>query len=269
MSRHGHRFYISELPPPGATLALPRETARQVARVLRLRPGDAVTLFSGDGFDVPATIERIQGESITVRLGQPVPGRPLPCPPITLVQSLLKHDHFELVVQKATELGVRRIVPLAAQRCVVAVKPEGVSRRLERWRRITIEASEQSGRASLPAIEPPRRLEEIEAVLGSYRAILLWEGAEAQPLAALELEPETPVLLLVGPEGGWTPGEVERLRAAGAELASLGPLILRSETAAIAGIAAIQALAARRGAVGVPTGEELQQARPVSSGERR
>jgi 16S rRNA (uracil1498-N3)-methyltransferase len=198
-----------------------------------------------------------------------VPGRPLPCPPITLVQSLLKHDHFELVVQKATELGVRRIVPLVAERCVVAVKPEGVSRRLERWRRIAIEASEQSGRASLPVIEPPRRLEEIEAELGSYRAILLWEGVEAPPLAALELEPETPVLLLVGPEGGWAPGEVEQLRAAGAELASLGPLILRSETAAIAGITAVQALAARRSAGCVPAAEEPRQAKPVSSGERQ
>ncbi len=269
MSRHGHRFYVPELAPPGARLALPRETARQVARVLRLRPGDAVTLFAGDGFDVPATIEEVRGEAVTVRLGQPVPGRPLPCPPITLVQSLLKHDHFELVVQKATELGVRRIVPLVAERCVVAVKPEGVSRRLERWRRIAIEASEQSGRASLPVIEPPRRLEEIEVELGSCRAILLWEGVEAQPLAALELEPETPVLLLVGPEGGWAPGEVERLRAAGAELASLGPLILRSETAAIAGVAAVQALAARRGAGYVPAAKEPRQARPVSSGERQ
>ncbi|MCM8748265.1 16S rRNA (uracil(1498)-N(3))-methyltransferase [Thermomicrobiaceae bacterium CFH 74404] len=269
MSRHGHRFYVAELPPPGAALALPRETARQVARVLRLRPGDAVTLFTGDGFDVPATIESMQGESITVRLGQPVPGRPLPCPPIALAQSLLKHDHFELVIQKATELGVQWIVPLLAQRCVVAVKPEAVSGRLDRWRRIAIEAAEQCGRASLPAIEPPRRLDEIEATIGSYRAILLWEGAEAQPLAALELEPETPVLLLVGPEGGWTPGEVERLRAAGAELASLGPLVLRSETAALAAIAQAQALATRHGPVAVPPAEEPRPARPVSSGERR
>lgn len=269
MSRHGHRFYIPDLPPPGATLALPRETARQVVRVLRLRPGDVITLFAGDDFDVPATIERMQGESVIVRLGQPVPGRPLPCPPITLVQSLLKHDHFELVVQKATELGVRRIVPLLAERCVVAVKPEAARGRLERWRRIAIEAAEQCGRASLPEIEPPRTLEEIEAAIGSHRAILLWEGVEAQPLAGLELEPEAPVLLLVGPEGGWAPGEVERLRAAGAEPVSLGPLILRSETAAIAGVAAVQARTARRGASCVPATEEPRQARLVSSGERQ
>lgn len=246
MSRHGHRFYVPELPPPGSMVPLPREAARQVARVLRLRPGDTIRLFTGDGFDVPATIERMQGESVTVRLGQPEPGRPLPCPPITLVQSLLKHDHFELVVEKATELGVRQIVPLVAQRCVVAVKPEAVRGRMARWRRIAIEAAEQCGRASLPALEPPRALEEIEAAIGSQRAILLWEGTEAQPLASLELEPEASVLLLVGPEGGWTPGEVEQLRAAGAELASLGPLILRSETAAIAGIAQVQVLAGRR-----------------------
>lgn len=256
MSRHGHRFFVPGLPPPGAVVPLPPPTARQVARVLRLRPNDTVTLFAGDGFDVPATIERVDGASVTVRLGQPVPGRPLPCPPVTLAQSLLKHDHFELVVQKATELGARRILPLVAQRSVSTVKPEAVLSRLERWRRIAIEAAEQSGRATIPAIEPPRTLEEIEAELRSYRAILLWEGAEAQPLAELELEPETPVLLLVGPEGGWAPGEVERLRAAGAAPVSLGPLILRSETAAVAGIAAIQALTARRDAGRVPAAEE-------------
>jgi len=249
MSRHGHRFYVPQALLPGTALALPEETARQISRVLRLRPGDWVTLFAGDGSEVPATIEVVRGNAVTVRLGQPIPGRRLPLPPITLAPSLLKQDRIELVVEKATELGVERIVPLVAQRCVVTVSPEAIRRRLERWRRVAIEAAEQCGRASLPVIEPPRTLPELIPELGSHQAVLLWEGAEAQPLAAVELTPEWPVLLLVGPEGGWTPDEVEHLRAAGAALASLGPLTLRSETAALAAIAQIQAVTTRREAV--------------------
>jgi 16S rRNA (uracil1498-N3)-methyltransferase len=248
MSRHGHRFYVPQPLPPGTALELPRETARQITRVLRLRRGDRVTLFAGDGSEVPATIEALRGDTVTVRLGRPVLGRVLPPPPITLAPSLLKHDRIELVVEKATELGVRRIVPLVAQRCVVAATSDVTGRRLERWRRIAIEAAEQCGRASLPVIEPPRTLPELVPELSSHRAILLWEGTAAWSLAALDLAPESPVLLLVGPEGGWTQGEVEQLQAAGAALASLGPLTLRSETAALAAIAQVQALVARQGA---------------------
>ncbi|MDI3339515.1 MAG: 16S rRNA (uracil(1498)-N(3))-methyltransferase [Sphaerobacter sp.] len=237
-----HRFYVPIPLVPGATVDLPEPQSHQIARVLRLGAGDMVVLFNGDGTEVPGTIRASRARCVTLELGAPRPGRPEPQPAVHLAHGLLKADRFDWVVQKATELGVARITPLATSRSVVSLPPDRAQQRRERWQRIAIEAAEQSGRVTVPVVAAPARLDELLPLMAHTPALLCWER-ESAPLRLAPLPPAGPLLVLVGPEGGFTRDEVDAAVAAGAHTVSLGPLILRSETAAVAALAGIYTLA--------------------------
>ena len=220
------RFYIEER-LAGGELQLPAQVARQVMTVLRMQPGERVVLFDGSGLEWVGELKRA-GNGVTVRLVEQRAGPPSPARRVRLCQALLKGERMEWVLQKGTELGVASFQPLLTERAV--------ARRTdvpERWRRIVTEAAEQCGRTELPALQPPVALQ--EALNGEGAHVFCWEGEREgslwRTLAAGGLEE---LSLYVGPEGGFSEGEAQLARTRGAAVVSLGPLILRAETAAVA-----------------------------------
>ena len=249
-----HRFYVDEpLPAAGVEVSLPPHVAHQAGTVLRLRSGDPVVLFDGSGGEWRGEIVSLHRGAGFARLLRHGPGLPEPRLRLTLCQAMIKADRFELVLQKGTEMGVAAFQPLLTKRVVGATGKGSPSQRAqerllktERWRRIVVEAAEQSGRTAVPDLREPRALRTVLAE--GAPTIVCWEqGTGAPPLrdAVARVLPETRrnadtvphVCILIGPEGGFTPDEVDVAVAAGAHTATLGPLILRSETAAIAAAA--------------------------------
>jgi 16S rRNA (uracil1498-N3)-methyltransferase len=226
----------------GLELGLPAQAGEHVARVLRLTAGSPITLFNGDGVDYPAVIQAVGKRDVTVRVeaAQPVDNEsPLP---LTLAQGVARGEKMDLIVQKATELGVARIVPLLTERSEVKLDPARAEKRLAHWQAVVASACEQSGRARLPTVLPAVPLEHWLRELpqdGALRLALLPEGTRR----ASELR-FTPAggLLVVGPEGGLGNRDTAALTEAGFEGLRLGPRILRTETAGLAALAALQAL---------------------------
>jgi 16S rRNA (uracil1498-N3)-methyltransferase len=224
-----HRFYVGDdaWEEPSGELTLAAGAAQRVAQVLRMRPGQRLALF-GDGREFECELVTT-GREVRVRLLEELPPEALR-PRLTLYQALIRPNRFEWLIEKVTELGATAIVPIMTERGAVRATEIGESR-LERWRRIATEATEQSGRREVPSIFGPlgfaAALKEAEG-----RKVLAWE--DLRDSGAPRLEVAAPqISLFVGPEGGWTKAEVERARKAGAVLMGLGPNILRAETAAI------------------------------------
>lgn len=233
-----HRFFISAELLQSETVTLPPETARQVSRVLRMREGERVVLFCGDGMECEAVLTQVGSSVVAEVRERRRPEVELGCH-LHVAVAVLKGEKLDWVVQKLTELGAGRISFLTTGRTVVEAGSERWSRRSERYARIAREAVEQCGRVRLPEIGEPASL---EAVLRGpeERKLFLAPGAE-QPLARA-VGPETrSVLLLIGPEGGFTDAELRTAVEAGAEAVSLGRRILRAETAALAAAAVVTA----------------------------
>ena len=234
------RFHLPAA-APGARLALPEHSAHHAREVLRLRPGAAVRVFDGAGAEFEAVLDEVSPRTVSLRLGSPVVPRPESALRLVLAVSPLKGDRMELVVQKATELGVAEIWPVVTHRTDAAARPALHGSRTERWERVASGASEQCGRAVVPRIEPTTTLDGLLArPFEGARAVLL-ETTGHPLLAALPVDPAAALLLLVGPAGGFEPAEADRLRAAGFHAASLGPRVLRAETAALVAVAVAQA----------------------------
>lgn len=236
MSRH--RFFISPAQVHGQQVVLDGAQARQLAQVLRLRPAQTIIVLDNQGWEYDLTLETVSSDRTlgTISERRPITGEPTAR--ITLYQSMLKKDNFEWILQKGTELGIAAFVPVISQRSVVrqqALKQN----KANRWQRILVEAAEQSGRGHVPVLEPPLALEEafVAAQAGDL-ALIPWEEETAQGLLPLlrELAPARAheIALFIGPEGGYAPDEIEAARAAGVQPVTLGPRILRAETAAIA-----------------------------------
>lgn len=226
-----HRFCVPPPLRPGAEVELPEDTARQIARVLRLRPGAAVILFCGDGAEYAAELCAVtpHGVSAVVQDAR-APEVELPRP-LEVAVAVLKGEKLDWTVQKLTELGAAAILLMETERTVVTAGEERWPRRLERFRRIAREAAEQSGRVRLPEIREPRAL----AALLAGEQVRLWCDPEAPPgsPAALPASPAA-VRLFLGPEGGFSPAETGAAREAGALPVWLGRRVLRAETAAVA-----------------------------------
>jgi 16S rRNA (uracil1498-N3)-methyltransferase len=223
------RFYLEVPIADGETeVALPSPIARQVATVLRMHPGDALTVFDGTGREWPCRVAEVARSGVRVTLGTPfVPARE-PARRVTLCQALLKADKMEWVLQKGTELGVTRFEPLVTER-VVASKRQAP----ERWHRILVEATEQCGRTHVPELTEPAPLDHALRMTGP--SVCCWEGEGGRSLAAwLAAARPSDLRLFIGPEGGFSDAEADLARQRGAVMASLGPRILRAETAAIA-----------------------------------
>ena len=232
------------------SVRLAPEEARHALRVLRLAPGAAVVLLDGRTA-YAAVLTRLEGEAVWARVEQPLPD----CEPtvrITLCQGLAKADKMEWIIQKCTELGVHAIQPLRLARCVTRVEA-GDARILERWPRIAREAAKQCGRARVPAIAAPATIASLKTLWAAqHRIVVPWE-AEDESGKGLRWALDTPmretagagpqhIALVIGPEGGITGEEVAQLRALGAQTVTLGPRILRTETAGMAALAALLAL---------------------------
>lgn len=220
-------------PAASATVRLTGEQARYLTAVLRLRPGDALEIFDGRGARYAAALE--PGEILRVGARVLEEARALD---VVLAQGLAKGEKMDLVVQKATELGVTRIAPFEAERSVVKLSAERGAARTERFRRIAQEAARQCGRADVPLIDEPRTL---AALLETDRLCLLLDPPAALRLSAAARGVPR-LLLAVGPEGGFSPGELELAQRAGAAAVGLGPLVLRTETAGLAALAVLQHL---------------------------
>jgi 16S rRNA (uracil1498-N3)-methyltransferase len=210
--------------------------------VLRLRSGAAVRVFDGAGAEFEAVLDEVSRRTVSLRLGHPVGSRPESPLCVLLAVSPLKGDRMELAIQKATELGVREIWPVVTDRTDAAARPALQGSRAERWERVASGAAEQCGRAVVPRVAPTTTLEGLLARAFDGVRVVLLETPGHAPLASLPVGLSAPLLLLVGPAGGFEPAEADRLRAAGFLAASLGPRVLRAETAAVAAVAVAQAL---------------------------
>jgi 16S rRNA (uracil1498-N3)-methyltransferase len=220
--------------PPNAftqtTITLPADEARHLRDVLRLKPGDEVYVFDGLGHEFRSTVSNIRRDFAELHIDAEVePAKPESQLQLNLGVALLKGEKFDLVVQKATELGVTRITPLSTRYADIHLRDASdATKRVTRWQRIAIEAAKQSGRAFVPEITLPVAFEKVE-VEGTGVMFSERDGE------ALESLPGTSsITALVGSEGGWTDEEIESARARGFHVVTLGGRILRAETAAIA-----------------------------------
>jgi 16S rRNA (uracil1498-N3)-methyltransferase len=239
------RIHVAAELVAGASVGLGARAAAHLLRVLRMKSGDALNVFDGRGAEHAATLGIVRGEHVEVRVGPPLPTTPESPLAITLAQGVSRGERMDYAVQKATELGVRRIVPLVCERSVVRLDADQARARLEHWQGVAIAACEQCGRATLPAIELPRRL--IDHLAASrpgaadpvLRVVLVPDASEGLRQLPAEL---TAVELLIGPEGGLSDDETRLAIGRGYRGLRLGPRVLRTETAAAAAIAVLQAL---------------------------
>jgi len=261
------RFFLaSALPATGGAVDL-SPLRHQLQRVLRARPGDRILLLDGNGFEYVTELEAVDGRETTGRVLERRRATGEPRSHVTLWQCALKADKMEWVLQKGTELGVSRFVPVISQRTIVR-PASALLRKYERWRTIVREAAEQSGRGLLPELAEP--LVYAEAVRQAHGVRLLpWEEAGGAPSlserfvrAASSEEGQTRIDLLIGPEGGLSAAEAQEAAAAGWQMSTLGPRTLRAETAALAAVAVVMALAGEMGpgappVVGGPTAGQV------------
>jgi len=234
------RFHVPTA-APGARVDLPEHTAHHAREVLRLRPGAAVRVFDGAGAEFEAVLDEVTRRAVSARIRHSAAARPESPLRLVLAISPLKGDRMELVVQKATELGVTEIWPVVTSRTDAAARPALQGSRGERWEKVASGAAEQCGRAVVPHVPPTTTLAGLLARPFDGTRIALLETTGHPPLASLRVDPASPVLLLVGPAGGFEPVEAESVRLAGFVSASIGPRILRAETAAVAAVAIAQA----------------------------
>ncbi len=230
-----HRFYAPNLSATGAT-ELPADEARHLARVLRLRAGDTVAVFDGRGREVIARVESATATRVSVRSVEPRAAVPEPKVAITLAQALLKSDRMDRVVRDAVMLGVAAIRPFASRRSDVPLKAMAEGGRQHRWERTVVASVKQCGRAVVPPVHLASEFQDVlKGPPGGTRLMFVEPGAGVEPAALTTLEgapPPSDAIVLIGPEGGWDPGEVRDARAAGVTLLSFGSRVLRADAAA-------------------------------------
>lgn len=234
------RLYVSSELQPGRQVQLDEDQTRYVGRVLRLRAGDALSVFNGNDGEFAATIMSIGKLTATIVLGEQIVADTESSLKVHLVQGVSRGERMDFVVQKATELGVKRISPVLTEFSVVKFDAGRAKKRRDHWRKVAESACEQSGRIRPPLIDLPVAL---NAWLGDKPKDadidLILEPGAPDALAKIGA-PETKVCVLVGPEGGFSPSEYEDASIAGFTSVSLGPRTLRTETAALAAITILQ-----------------------------
>jgi 16S rRNA (uracil1498-N3)-methyltransferase len=224
----------------GLTISLPAGAARHV-QVLRMQPGDVITLFNGEGGEFEAAVTRMGRSDVDVEVGAHHPVERETARAVHLLAGITANDRMDWLVEKATELGVASITPLVAERSVLKLKGERADKKLAHWQGVAVAAAEQCGRNRVPTIHSAVTLAEWlkKAPVGKRWVLSLSDGT--QPLVqVLDQVPKmlvTPVTVLSGPEGGLSPAEEAAALAAGFEPVSLGPRVLRAETAPLAVLA--------------------------------
>jgi len=225
VSERIRRVFVPSTPRPSDRVTLDPDEAHHVTRVLRLKQGDPVALFDGRGGEWDATIDESTKDRVSVAVGAARHGDVEPKIAVVLHQAIVRPEKLEWVLQKGTEVGVASFRLIATERAEAAAPSPA---RVARYGRILMEACKQSGRRVLPSLEPGALKKPGDGV----RAIVLTQGQESVPLASVLAGPRAPeVWLAVGPEGGFTPHEVSEMADLGWIRASLGPRVLRTETA--------------------------------------
>jgi 16S rRNA (uracil1498-N3)-methyltransferase len=250
MSRR--RFYASPDEIDGSTIKLTRDETHHLTRVLRLSFGEEVFVFDGRGREYRCSFVALELSCARLEISEALLDKVEPAIHITLAQALAKGEKFDLIIQKATELGVSAIAPLATVHADVKLSDERSEKRLERWRRISLEAMKQCGRRRLVDIAPPVTLKDfLDPVrsqdagafgLSLLRTLLVFSergGACITDVLARRVDNRA-VVALVGPEGGWSDEELTLLDERGARAVTLGPRVLRTETAAVVAVTLIQ-----------------------------
>jgi len=235
------RVYTPDQLRVAATARLEGSAAAHVSRVLRLRGGDPVTLFNGDGWEYAGVVAAERGGIVEVEVTARVAGMAESPLALTLAQGVARGERMDMVMQKATELGVARIVPLLTERSVVRLDERQGKRKVAHWKAVTVAACEQSGRSRLPVVETPVYLDDWLAREPQPALLLTLAPGAEQPLRALGGEWRE-AALLIGPEGGLTDAEQAQAARAGYQSCSLGRRVLRTETAALAALAVLQAI---------------------------
>ncbi|MCL2345379.1 MAG: 16S rRNA (uracil(1498)-N(3))-methyltransferase [Desulfobulbus sp.] len=234
------RFYCREALAPGARVELPAPVARHAVRVLRLPPGAAMILFDGRGGEYLAHIERIERDRVLAELADWRDIERESPLAVTLVQALQAGEKMDFTIQKAVELGVRDIAPVVSRRSVLRLSGERAGKRVAHWQGVAAAACEQCGRNQVPLVAPLEKLENWLArpADGALRLMLAPDAA----LTLAELPPAGKVQLLIGAEGGLDVEEIIAAGQAGFQAVRLGPRVLRTETAGLAALSALQLL---------------------------
>lgn len=235
------RFFLDLALAPGGRFSLPPGPARHAARALRLAPGDTVTLFNGRGGEYAARIERINKDKVAVAVTAFAEVERESRLRVVLAQGISSGERMDYTLQKAVELGVTAIQPIAAKRSVVKLTGERADKRVAHWQGVVASACEQCGRNTVPRVAAPLPLAHWLGARGTDGRLLFLSPQADARLADLSA-PTATDCLVAGPEGGFEADEIAALHAAGATAVRLGPRVLRTETAALAALAAMQAL---------------------------
>lgn len=236
-----NRAWIDAPLAVGQLVTLPGSVVMHLLKVLRLRNGDTCTLFNGDGHDYRAELVHADRRGGSARiLDKTAVDNESPLR-IVLLQGIARGEKMDWILQKGTELGVAAIVPVSSERSEVKLDAQRADKRLSHWRNVVIAACEQCGRAQLPQVQPPENLAAACARLPEPSLRLTLDPAAEHGVAALSVDAAQPVVVAIGPEGGWSPRDRAQLADAGFAGLRLGPRILRTETAGLAAMAALQA----------------------------
>jgi 16S rRNA (uracil1498-N3)-methyltransferase len=234
-----HRVYCPQTLAPEQQLTLDGKTAHYLGRVLRVEPGQSIVLFNGDGRDYLSEVLQVGKKDLQLVVRSRLPAVCESSLSVTVVQAISRGERMDQTLQKCTELGAAAFQPLFSERVEVRLRGDKLARRLEHWRSVVISACEQSGRARVPAVHRPVQLAEWIRAESQSRRLVLAPRAET-PLSRVAITQAVEVA--VGPEGGFSSTEMEQLVAGGVNAAGLGPRILRTETAAPAAMAVLQAM---------------------------
>ena len=233
------RFFCREI--AGDRVTLSGEDAHHLSRALRARAGEEITVCDGEGFDYRCVLEEFAPQTVTARILEKTPSRGELPRRVTLYQALCKGDKMETIVQKTVELGVWRIVPVVTARCVSLPDSRSLEKKRERWQKIALSAAQQSGRGIVPQVAPALPFAQAAEAMARETAILFYEKASL-PLGEALRQGEGPVSIMTGPEGGFEEGEAALLAAKGAAVCTLGPRILRCETAPLCALSILGAV---------------------------
>lgn len=231
-----HRFFVSPADLNQPTCTLSPEESHHCLSVLRHQPGDRVTLFDGQGNEATGSIGPIEGKLATVKIQQRAKTPPLSCR-VTLAQAIPKGKNMDLVVQKAVELGAAAIAPVLSERTVVSLDESEVTKKQEKWQALVIEACKQCGQNFVPEVLKPQSLKRyLETKAKDDLMLIASLQPDAKPVKTVLAESgkvPASVTVFVGPEGDFTPAELGLAKSSGCQPITLGPIILRTETAAI------------------------------------
>lgn len=233
--------FFTDLKPVAGYVTISGEDARHIAKSLRMQPGENLTVCDGEGMDHSCVLEAVSAESITARILESCPSVGEPNTAVVLFMALPKADKMELIIQKCTELGVAEIVPVITSRCVSRPDAKALAKKNERWSKIAEEAAKQSGRGRIPRVrETMTFADALREAAKADTPLFLYEAEREQSFRAALMQREAGrVSIFVGPEGGFAEEEAQAAREAGLIRVSLGPRILRCETAPLAALSVI------------------------------